>query len=123
MIAANKPTLSFWQVINMNVGFFGIQNGFGRQQSAVTPLYTFLHARPEDLSLLNLAGLMTGLLFFREKTEEKLPVALNFSPRAVNFPFPMGITNKVIGNYKEDSVQNELRPWEALLIRVEKAAF
>jgi len=57
-----KPTLTFWQIINMNVGFFGIQYSFGLQQSAVNPLYTFLHARPEDLPLLNLAGPMTGLL-------------------------------------------------------------
>jgi len=57
-----KPTLSFWQIINMNVGFFGIQYSFGLQQSAVNPLYSFLHARPEELPLLNLAGPMTGLL-------------------------------------------------------------
>lgn len=57
-----KPQLSFWQIINMNVGFFGIQYSFGLQQTAINPLYTFLHARPEDLPLLNLAGPMTGLL-------------------------------------------------------------
>ncbi|QEC78997.1 MFS transporter [Mucilaginibacter ginsenosidivorax] len=57
-----KPRLSFWQIINMNVGFFGIQYSFGLQQTAINPLYTFLHARPEDLPLLNLAGPMTGLL-------------------------------------------------------------
>lgn len=57
-----KPTLSFWQIINMNVGFFGIQYSFGLQQTAINPLYTFLHARPEELPLLNLAGPVTGLL-------------------------------------------------------------
>ena len=57
-----KPKLSFWQIINMNVGFFGIQYSFGLQQSAINPLYTFLHAKPEDLPILNLAGPMTGLL-------------------------------------------------------------
>lgn len=57
-----KPQLSFWQIVNMNVGFFGIQYSFGLQQTAINPLYTFLHARPEDLPLLNLAGPMTGLL-------------------------------------------------------------
>ncbi|WP_253810161.1 MFS transporter [Hydrotalea flava] len=46
----------------MNVGFFGIQYSFGLQQTAINPLYTFLHARPEELPLLNLAGPMTGLL-------------------------------------------------------------
>ena len=58
----HKPALSFWQIINMNVGFFGIQYSFGLQQTAINPLYTFLHANPEDLPLLNLAGPMTGLL-------------------------------------------------------------
>ena len=57
-----KPRLSFWQIINMNVGFFGIQYSFGLQQTAINPLYTFLHAKPEQLPLLNLAGPMTGLL-------------------------------------------------------------
>ncbi len=57
-----KPKLSFSQIINMNVGFFGIQYSFGLQQTAINPLYTFLHARPEDLPILNLAGPMTGLL-------------------------------------------------------------
>jgi maltose/moltooligosaccharide transporter len=57
-----KPNLSFWQIINMNVGFFGIQYSFGLQQSAINPLYTFLHAKPEDLPMLNLAGPLTGLL-------------------------------------------------------------
>lgn len=58
----SKPHLSFWQIINMNVGFFGIQYSFGLQQTAINPLYTFLHAKPEDLPILNLAGPMTGLL-------------------------------------------------------------
>lgn len=57
-----KPSLSFWQIINMNVGFFGIQYSFGLQQTAINPLYSFLHAKPEDLPILNLAGPMTGLL-------------------------------------------------------------
>ncbi len=58
----NKPQLSFWQIINMNVGFFGIQYSFGLQQTAINPIYSFLHATPEQLPLLNLAGPMTGLL-------------------------------------------------------------
>lgn len=57
-----KPRLSFWQIINMNVGFFGIQYSFGLQQTAINPLYTFLDAKPEELPILNLAGPMTGLL-------------------------------------------------------------
>jgi len=61
-MAFHKPQLSFWQIINMNVGFFGIQYSFGLQQTAINPLYSFLHAKPEELPLLNLAGPMTGLL-------------------------------------------------------------
>ena len=57
-----RPSLSFWQIINMNVGFFGIQYSFGLQQTAINPLYSFLNARPEELPLLNLAGPVTGLL-------------------------------------------------------------
>ncbi|MEO6732502.1 MAG: MFS transporter [Ferruginibacter sp.] len=56
-----KPTMSFWQIINMNVGFFGIQYSFGLQQSAVNPIYDFLGASPDEIPLLNLAGPVTGL--------------------------------------------------------------
>ncbi len=58
----NKPILSFWQIINMNVGFFGIQYSFGLQQSAVNPIYDFLGASPDQIPLLNLAGPATGLI-------------------------------------------------------------
>ncbi|MES2798208.1 MAG: MFS transporter [Bacteroidota bacterium] len=57
-----KPKLSFSQIINMNVGFFGIQYSFGLQQSAVNPIYDFLGANPDEIPLLNLAGPLTGLL-------------------------------------------------------------
>lgn len=50
------------QIINMNVGFFGIQYSFGLQQSAVNPIYDMLGARPDEIPLLNLAGPVTGLL-------------------------------------------------------------
>jgi maltose/moltooligosaccharide transporter len=61
-MSLKKPTLSFWQIINMNVGFFGIQYSFGLQQSAVNPIYDFLGARPDDIPILNLAGPLTGLI-------------------------------------------------------------
>jgi maltose/moltooligosaccharide transporter len=57
-----KMPLSFWQIINMNVGFFGIQYSFGLQQSAVNPIYDFLGANPDQIPLLNLAGPLTGLI-------------------------------------------------------------
>jgi maltose/moltooligosaccharide transporter len=57
-----KERLSFMQIINMNVGFFGIQYSFGLQQSAVNPIYDMLGAQPDQIPILNLAGPMTGLL-------------------------------------------------------------
>ena len=57
-----KPKLSFTQIINMNVGFLGIQYSFGLQQSAVNPIYDMLGASPDQIPLMNLAGPMTGLL-------------------------------------------------------------
>ncbi len=61
-MALPKPLLSFWQVINMNVGFFGIQYSFGLQQNSVAPIYSFLHADPDKLPILSIAGPLTGLL-------------------------------------------------------------
>lgn len=58
----SRPALSISQIINMNVGFFGIQYSFGLQQTAINPIYTFLDANPEQLPILNLAGPMTGLI-------------------------------------------------------------
>lgn len=57
-----KVKLNFWQILNMNVGFLGIQYSFGLQQSAVNPIYDFLGASPDEIPLLNLAGPVTGLL-------------------------------------------------------------
>ncbi len=57
-----KPQLSFWQILNMNVGFFGIQYSFGLQQSNMSPIYKYLGASEASLPLLWLAGPMTGLL-------------------------------------------------------------
>ncbi len=57
-----KPTLTFWQIWNMNIGFLGIQFSFGLQQTAVNPIFSFLGATNDQLPLLNLAGPITGLL-------------------------------------------------------------
>jgi maltose/moltooligosaccharide transporter len=62
MTKITKPKLSFSQIINMNVGFFGIQYSFGLQQSAVNPIYDFLGANPDEIPFLNLAGPLTGLI-------------------------------------------------------------
>ncbi len=61
-MAARKPHLSFWQILNMNFGFFGIQFSFGLQQSNMSPIYQYLGADEASLPLLWLAGPITGLL-------------------------------------------------------------
>lgn len=62
MSIIKKPTLSFWQIFNMNVGFLGIQYSFGLQQTAINPLFLFLGASEEMLPILNIAGPVTGLV-------------------------------------------------------------
>lgn len=57
-----KPHLSFWQILSMNFGFFGIQYSFGLQQANMSPIYKYLGADEANLPLLWLAGPMTGLL-------------------------------------------------------------
>ncbi len=57
-----KPRLNFWQIVNMNVGFFGIQYSFGLQQNNMSPIYKYLGADEGSLPYLWLAGPMTGLI-------------------------------------------------------------
>lgn len=57
-----KPRLNFWQIVNMNVGFFGIQFSFGLQQSSMSAIYKYLGADEASLPYLWLAGPMTGLI-------------------------------------------------------------
>ena len=57
-----KPKLSFWQIWNMNFGFFGIQFSFGLQQSNMSAIYKYLGAVESELPLLWLAGPVTGLI-------------------------------------------------------------
>ena len=59
---AYRPHLSFGQILNMNLGFFGIQYSFGLQQGNMSPIYRYLGANESSLPLLWLAGPMTGLL-------------------------------------------------------------
>ncbi|WP_276168042.1 MFS transporter [Zobellia alginiliquefaciens] len=57
-----KPSLTFWQIFNMNVGFLGIQFSFGLQQTAINPVFLFLGAAEDMLPILNIAGPVTGLI-------------------------------------------------------------
>jgi maltose/moltooligosaccharide transporter len=57
-----KPARSFWQIWNMNFGFFGIQFGWGLQMANMSAIYEFLGARPDQIPMLWLAAPLTGLL-------------------------------------------------------------
>lgn len=54
--------LSFWQIWNMNFGFFGIQFGWGLQMANMSAIYSYLGANPDDIPLLWLAAPLTGLI-------------------------------------------------------------
>jgi maltose/moltooligosaccharide transporter len=60
--ALMKPILSLRQIIQMNLGFLGLQFSFGLQQSNMSPIYSYLGAEESALPLLYLAGPVTGLL-------------------------------------------------------------
>lgn len=57
-----KPRLSLLRIIEMNIGFFGLQFSFGLQQANMGPIYGFLGADEATMPLLWLAGPMTGLI-------------------------------------------------------------
>jgi maltose/moltooligosaccharide transporter len=61
-VLQGKPRLSLWRIIQMNLGFLGLQFSFGLQQSNMSPIYKYLGAEESALPLLWLAGPMTGLI-------------------------------------------------------------
>lgn len=62
MEKAAKPRLSLIRIVEMNIGFFGLQFSFGLQQANMGPIYGFLGADEATMPLLWLAGPMTGLI-------------------------------------------------------------
>lgn len=57
-----KPRLSLARILQMNLGFLGLQFSFGLQQSNMGPIYSYLGADEGAMPLLWLAGPMTGLI-------------------------------------------------------------
>ncbi len=57
-----KPRLSLVEIINMSVGFFGIQFGWDLQRANMGRIYENLGANPDQVPLLFLAAPLTGLL-------------------------------------------------------------
>ena len=62
MKVLEKVKLNFWQIWNMNFGFFGVQFSFGLQQSNMSAIYKYLGANESELPILWLAGPVTGLI-------------------------------------------------------------
>lgn len=60
--ASAKPRLSLLRIVEMNLGFLGLQFSFGLQQSNMGPIYGYLGADEATMPLLWLAGPMTGLI-------------------------------------------------------------
>ncbi|MEP6713629.1 MAG: MFS transporter [Ferruginibacter sp.] len=59
---SNKPKLSLAQIINMSVGFFGIQFGWDLQRANMGRIYENLGANADQVPILFLAAPLTGLL-------------------------------------------------------------
>ena len=61
-LPSGKPHLSLARILQMNLGFLGLQFSFGLQQSNMGPIYSYLGADEGAMPLLWLAGPMTGLI-------------------------------------------------------------
>jgi maltose/moltooligosaccharide transporter len=61
-MTAQRPRLSMARILEMNLGFLGLQFSFGLQQGNMGPIYSYLGADEAQLPLLQLAGPITGLV-------------------------------------------------------------
>jgi maltose/moltooligosaccharide transporter len=59
---AAKPHLTLSKILQMNLGFLGLQFSFGLQQGNMAPIYSYLGAQEASLPILQLAGPLTGLI-------------------------------------------------------------
>jgi maltose/moltooligosaccharide transporter len=59
---SKKPLLSIRQIINMSVGFLGIQFAFGLQNANVSRIFQTLGAKIDEIPILWIAAPLTGLL-------------------------------------------------------------
>jgi maltose/moltooligosaccharide transporter len=62
VLTGGKPKLSLNQIINMSVGFFGIQFAFGLQNANVSRIFQTLGANIDDIPILWIAAPLTGLI-------------------------------------------------------------
>ncbi|BEV00433.1 MFS transporter [Novosphingobium olei] len=61
-MSTGRPHLPWWRILEMNLGFLGLQFSFGLQQGNMGPIYSYLGADEAALPILSLAGPVTGLL-------------------------------------------------------------
>ncbi len=59
---SKKPQLSFLQIVNMSVGFLGIQFGFALQNANTSRIFQTLGADIESIPILWIAAPVTGLI-------------------------------------------------------------
>ncbi len=59
---SGKPRLTIGQIINMSVGFFGIQFAFGLQNANISRIFQTLGAKIESIPILWIAAPLTGLI-------------------------------------------------------------
>ena len=62
MTIERQNNLSFWQICNLTVGFFGVQFGWALQMANTSAIYEYLGANVEQLPLLWLAAPVSGLI-------------------------------------------------------------
>ena len=60
--SGRKPRLPVQKIINMSVGFFGIQFAFGLQNANVSRIFQTLGAKIESIPILWIAAPLTGLI-------------------------------------------------------------
>lgn len=61
-MSTTKPRLTIAQIVNMSVGFMGIQFAFGLQNANVSRIFQTLGAKIEEIPILWIAAPLTGLL-------------------------------------------------------------
>jgi maltose/moltooligosaccharide transporter len=59
---SSKPNRTFLQIINMSIGFLGIQFAFGLQNANVSRIFQSLGAKIDEIPILWIAAPLTGLL-------------------------------------------------------------
>ena len=60
--AGSRPKLSIAQILQMNLGFLGLQFSFGLQQANMSPIWGYLGAEEKNFAWLGIAGPLTGLI-------------------------------------------------------------